>query len=59
MNISIRAAQPSNYESLLPLFRQVHDWHVNERPDLYKENPTPVEEAFLQASSRIPSSIFL
>ncbi|MEH7399961.1 GNAT family N-acetyltransferase [Gottfriedia acidiceleris] len=44
MEISIRNANQKDYESLLPLFRQVHDLHVFERPDLYKENPTPVGE---------------
>ncbi|PFH90586.1 GNAT family N-acetyltransferase [Bacillus sp. AFS088145] len=44
MEISIRNANQEDYESLLPLFRQVHDLHVFERPDLYKENSTPVGE---------------
>lgn len=44
MEISIRNAKQEDYESLLPLFRQVHDLHVLERPDLYKENSTPVGE---------------
>ncbi|MGG0176459.1 N-acetyltransferase family protein [Gottfriedia acidiceleris] len=44
MEISIRNANQNDYESLLPLFRQVHDLHVFERPDLYKENSTPVGE---------------
>ncbi|PGM56934.1 GNAT family N-acetyltransferase [Bacillus sp. AFS053548] len=44
MEISIRNANQKDYEKLLPLFRQVHDLHVFERPDLYKENSTPVEE---------------
>ncbi|UPM55476.1 GNAT family N-acetyltransferase [Gottfriedia acidiceleris] len=44
MEISIRNANQKDYESLLPLFRQVHDLHVSERPDLYKENSTPVGE---------------
>ncbi|XZF74943.1 N-acetyltransferase family protein [Bacillus sp. AL-1R] len=42
MKILIRNANQKDYESLLPLFRQVHDLHVFERPDLYKENSTPV-----------------
>lgn len=46
MDISIRNANQNDYESLLPLFRQVHELHVHERPDLYKENSTPVEQAF-------------
>jgi len=47
MEISIRNANQKDYESLMPLFRQVHDLHVFERPDLYKENSNPVgEEAF-------------
>ncbi|WP_088011327.1 GNAT family N-acetyltransferase [Gottfriedia acidiceleris] len=44
MEVSIRNAKQEDYESLLPLFRQVHDLHVLERPDLYKENSTPVGE---------------
>ncbi|ODG90115.1 MULTISPECIES: GNAT family N-acetyltransferase [Bacillaceae] len=44
MEISIRNANQKDYESLLSLFRQVHDLHVFERPDLYKENSTPVDE---------------
>ncbi len=48
MNISIRNAKQSDYESLLPLFRQVHEFHVLVRPDLYKENPTPVEQEFFE-----------
>ncbi len=44
MEISIRNANQEDYESLLPLFRQVHDLHVFERPDLYKESSTPVGE---------------
>ncbi|SFS64914.1 GNAT family N-acetyltransferase [Paenibacillus sp. BC26] len=47
MAISIREAIGADYEALLPLFRQVHNLHVAERPDLYKENATPVgEECF-------------
>lgn len=42
----IREAVFDDYQSLLPLFLQVHDLHVNERPDLYKENETPVELDF-------------
>lgn len=44
--MKIREADIEDYESLLPLFRQVHDLHVFERPDLYNENPTPVERDF-------------
>jgi ribosomal protein S18 acetylase RimI-like enzyme len=49
MNIFIRKAKQSDYESLLPLFRQVHEIHVFVRPDLYKENSTPVEQAFFES----------
>ncbi|WP_010096324.1 GNAT family N-acetyltransferase [Ornithinibacillus scapharcae] len=49
MDISIRNAKQSDYESLLPLFRQVHEFHVSVRPDLYKENPTPVEQGFFES----------
>ncbi|WP_025846640.1 GNAT family N-acetyltransferase [Brevibacillus agri] len=45
MDITIRSAKQDDYAALLPLFRQVHDLHVFERPDLYKKNTTPVEEA--------------
>ena len=48
MNIFIRNAKRSDYESLLPLFRQVHKFHVSVRPDLYKENSTPVEREFFE-----------
>ncbi|PEL14286.1 GNAT family N-acetyltransferase [Bacillus sp. AFS017336] len=44
MEIHIRNAKNEDYDSLLSLFRQVHDLHVLERPDLYKENSTPVGE---------------
>jgi diamine N-acetyltransferase len=49
MDISIRKAVQNDYESLLPIFRQVHEFHVFERPDLYKENPTPVEQEFFES----------
>lgn len=43
MELNIRQAHPDDYESLVPLFRQVHDLHVHQRADLYKVNPYPVE----------------
>ena len=49
MDILIRNAKQSDYESLLPLFRQVHDYHVFVRPDVYKENSTPVEQEFFES----------
>lgn len=49
MNIFIRNAKQSDYKSLLPLFRQVHEFHVFVRPDLYKENSTPVEQEFFES----------
>ncbi|MHC0038804.1 GNAT family N-acetyltransferase [Pseudoneobacillus sp. C159] len=49
MDIAIRNANRSDYESLLPLFRQVHDLHVQERPDVYKENSNPVDQMFFQS----------
>ncbi|MGD6842567.1 N-acetyltransferase family protein [Bacillus infantis] len=49
MNIHIRNAIQSDYETLLPLFRQVHEFHVFVRPDLYKENSTPVEQEFFES----------
>ncbi|MCE4051400.1 MULTISPECIES: GNAT family N-acetyltransferase [Bacillaceae] len=49
MDILIRKAKQSDYESLLPLFRQVHEFHVFIRPDLYKENSTPVEQEFFES----------
>ncbi|MGR9049808.1 N-acetyltransferase family protein [Halobacillus faecis] len=49
MDLSIRRAEESDYESLLPLFRQVHEFHVRVRPDLYKENATPVEREFFES----------
>ncbi|GAE37493.1 GNAT family N-acetyltransferase [Halalkalibacter akibai] len=48
MEIFIRNANKSDYNSLLPLFRQVHELHVYERPDLYKENSTPVSQEFFE-----------
>ncbi|MFB4166848.1 GNAT family N-acetyltransferase [Virgibacillus sp. JSM 102003] len=49
MDISIRNAEQNDYEFLLPLFRQVHDFHVFVRPDLYKDNSTPVEQEFFES----------
>lgn len=49
MDISIRNAEQSDYNFLLPLFRQVHEFHVFVRPDLYKENSTPVEQEFFES----------
>lgn len=42
MDFIIRKATPEDYDNLLPLFQQVHDIHVVDRPD----NPTPVEWDF-------------
>lgn len=44
MEFSIRKATKEDYESVSFLFRQVHELHVSERPDLYKENSTPVTQ---------------
>jgi ribosomal protein S18 acetylase RimI-like enzyme len=49
MDLFIRNAKRSDYESLLPLFRQVHDYHVFVRPDVYKENATPVGQEFFES----------
>lgn len=49
MDISIRIAEQNDYDFLLPLFRQIHELHVFIRPDLYKENSTPVEQAFFES----------
>jgi diamine N-acetyltransferase len=60
MDISIRNANQSDYKSLLPLFRQVHDLHVFERLDLYKENSTPVsQEMFESQLADIKQHIFV
>jgi diamine N-acetyltransferase len=48
MNISIRNANQNDYESLLPLFKQVHELHVCKRPDLYKNNSTPVAQEYFE-----------
>ncbi|RDY70182.1 GNAT family N-acetyltransferase [Halobacillus trueperi] len=48
MNIAIRNAERNDYESLLPLFRQVHNFHVSVRPDLYIDNSNPVEQEFFE-----------
>ena len=49
MDISIRRANQNDYDNLLPLFRQVHAFHVFVRPDLYKENATPVERKLFES----------
>lgn len=49
MDISIRKANKGDYISSLTLFRQVHELHVSERPDLYKENSTPVSQEFFES----------
>lgn len=49
MEIFIRNASQNDYESLLPLFKQVHELHVCKRPDLYKENATPVGKEFYES----------
>ncbi|WP_404451863.1 GNAT family N-acetyltransferase [Virgibacillus necropolis] len=49
MDISIRNAEQNDYDFLLPLFKQVHEFHVFVRPDLYKENSTPVEQEFFES----------
>ncbi|MHC8965693.1 N-acetyltransferase family protein [Priestia aryabhattai] len=49
MDISIRKANKDDYEFSLSLFRQVHDLHVCERPDLYRANSTPVSEEFFES----------
>ncbi|TKD71243.1 GNAT family N-acetyltransferase [Pseudalkalibacillus hwajinpoensis] len=60
MDISIRKAEQNDYESLLPLFSQVHDLHVLVRPDLYKENLTPVEQEFFESQlSDVKQQIFV
>ena len=46
MKLKIREARIEDYDSLLPLFRQVHELHVIERPDIYNDNPIPVERDF-------------
>lgn len=49
MDITIRKANKGDYESSLSLFRQVHELHVCERPDLYSENSTPVSKEFFES----------
>ena len=48
MELTIRTAERHDYESLLPLFRQVHNLHVSARPDLYIANPKPVDQEFFE-----------
>ncbi|MCA1011599.1 GNAT family N-acetyltransferase [Halobacillus halophilus] len=48
MDISIREAEQNDYGSLLPLFKEVHEFHVYKRPDLYKENSTPVGQEYFE-----------
>jgi diamine N-acetyltransferase len=60
MNISIRNANQNDYESLLPLFKQIHELHVNIRPDLYRENSTPVgQEYFGSQLADVKQAIFV
>ncbi|UII54359.1 GNAT family N-acetyltransferase [Cytobacillus spongiae] len=49
MDLFIREAMKSDYESLLPLFSQLHEFHVFVRPDVYKENSTPVEQELFES----------
>lgn len=49
MDIAIRNARQADYESLAPLFRQVHDLHVHLRPDLYRENQNPVGKELFES----------
>ena len=44
--MKIREARIEDYDSLLPLFRQVHELHVFERHDVFIDNPIPVERDF-------------
>jgi diamine N-acetyltransferase len=60
MNISIRNANQNDYESLLPLFRQIHELHVNIRPDLYRENSTPVGHEYFESQlADVKQAIFV
>jgi diamine N-acetyltransferase len=60
MNISIRNANQNDYESLLPLFRQIHELHVNIRPDLYRENSTPVAQEYFESQlADVKQAIFV
>jgi ribosomal protein S18 acetylase RimI-like enzyme len=60
MNISIRNANQNDYESLLPLFRQIHELHVNIRPDLYRENSTPVGQEYFESQlADVKQAIFV
>lgn len=52
MEFKIREARIEDYDSLLPLFQQVHDLHVNERSDIYIDNLTPVEHDFYLSQLR-------
>ncbi|MGP4075832.1 GNAT family N-acetyltransferase [Halobacillus sp. K22] len=49
MEIIIRKAKKSDYDPLLPLFKQIHELHVSIRPDVYKENSTPVEPELFES----------
>ncbi|RDY71321.1 GNAT family N-acetyltransferase [Halobacillus trueperi] len=48
-DINSEKAEQNDYESLLPLFKQVHEFHVFARPDLYVQNSTPVEQEFFES----------
>ena len=38
MNIQIRLAKKTDYESVIRIMSQVQDMHVEWRPDIYKHN---------------------
>jgi len=60
MEVKIREARKEDYDSLLPLFQQVHDLHVTERSDIYIENSTPVEyDFYLSQLSDSKQAIFV
>lgn len=43
MNINIRFAKAEDYDSLIEVLRQVHEVHLNERPDVFKTTDTPMK----------------
>lgn len=60
MNLVIRNAVENDYESLVPLFSQVHDLHVSLRPDLYNAHSNPVgQELFEQQLNDDTHHIFV
>ena len=44
MNIQIRLAKKTDYESVIKIMSQVQDMHVEWRPDIYKHNDNVISQ---------------